>query len=116
MKSETEIQHEIRLAIGERIPLWRNNVGVAVFNNEGREYRVPYGLCTGASDLIGIRPLIVQAKDIGRTIGQFVALESKTVKGRPTKEQKLFLELIDRCGGVAAIVRGVDDAEGALEK
>ena len=115
MQSETEIQHDVRLALGVTIPLWRNEVGVVTYQDDnGKPRTVRYGLCRGSSDLIGIRPLIIEARHLGMTIGQFVAFELKTVKGRATKEQKMFLKLIERNGGVAAIVRSVDDAREAL--
>ena len=115
MQSEAKIQHDVRLALGATIPLWRNEVGVVRFEDkQGKPRTVSFGLCKGSSDLIGIRPLLIIPEHVGRTIGQFVAFELKTVKGRATKEQKMFLELIERNGGVAAIVRSVEDAREAL--
>ncbi len=115
MQLEAKIQHDVRLALGVTIPLWRNEVGVVRFEDKkGIPRTVSFGLCKGSSDLIGIRPLLIMPEHVGRTIGQFVAFELKTVKGRATKEQKMFLELIERNGGIAAIVRSVDDAREAL--
>lgn len=101
---ETDIQQAIRLALG-RAPdfrLWRNSTGVAEHN--GRTQR--FGLCRGSSDLIGILA----------PTGRFVALEVKTERGRTTPEQELFLALIRRMGGFAAVVRSEAEALAALDR
>jgi len=59
----------------------------------------------GISDIIGIHP------DDGRLI----ALEVKTAKGRPTPEQKDFIYHINRSGGIAGIVRSVEDVIKLLD-
>lgn len=104
--SESELQHAIRLALGREpdLVLWRNNVGVSPATPRTRPVR--YGLCTGSSDLIGILA----------PSGRFVALEIKTPQGRATTEQLMFLELVRKRGGFAAIVRSPDDARAALER
>lgn len=50
---------------------------------------------------------------IGWVGGQFVAIEAKSKFGRPTPEQKAFIELVKRSGGRAGIARSVEDA-GAI--
>lgn len=59
-----------------------------------------YGLCVGSADLIGM--LAPQ--------GRFLALEVKRPGEKPTKEQELFLELVRKSGGVAAVVTSVEEA------
>ena len=100
--TEGHIQDEIRLALSDErdLVLWRNNTGVA----EHRGARVRYGLATGSADLIGC------------LAGRFVALEVKTSTGRATPEQRLWLDLVRRHGGFAAIVRSVDDARAAIAR
>jgi hypothetical protein len=100
--SEGHIQDEIRLALSDErdLVLWRNNSGVA----EHRGARVRYGLATGSADLIGCLD------------GRFIALEVKTSTGRATPEQRLWLDLVRRHGGFAAIVRSVDDARAAIAR
>jgi hypothetical protein len=99
--SELEIQDAIRLELGNptKYPeLWlaRNNVGQMI-DKDGR--RVVFGVGgKGAADLIGIWN------------GRFVALEIKTPIGRQTPEQKLFQALVERKGGVYAVLRSVDEA------
>lgn len=99
---ETEIQQQIRLALGREpdLVLWRNNTGVA--KHDGRKVR--YGLALGSSDLVGI------------LAGRFVALEVKRPKGRASDEQKLFVELVRAKGGFAAFVRSVDEARAAIQR
>jgi hypothetical protein len=47
--------------------------------------------------------------------GRFVALEVKTPSGRPTLLQEAQLDAIRDAGGVAAVVRSVDDVKTVLE-
>ena len=100
--SEGAIQDAIRLALASEpgLVLWRNNVGVA----EHRGVRVRYGLAVGSADLVGCLD------------GRFVALEVKTATGRVAPEQKLWLDLVRRYGGFAAIVRSVDEARAAIAR
>ena len=48
------------------------------------------------------------------TDGRFVALEVKRPTGRVRPEQAEFLAKVSRHGGVAAVVRSVDDVDRAL--
>lgn len=107
--AERDIQHAVRLALGKdpRVVLWRNDVGqVERKLPNGRTIHTRYGLCVGSSDLIGIL----------RPSGRFLALELKTETGRPTDEQRLFLDLVRAAGGFACIVRSVEDAIAAIER
>ena len=106
--TEREILRAIRLELGGRsdLVLWRNSTGTAeYYDRSGRPHRVPYGLVPGASDLIGILA----------PSGRLVALEVKTARGRVSKDQKMFLNLVRRMGGIGAVVRSVDDAIDAIE-
>jgi hypothetical protein len=96
---ESEIQDQIRLAVGRRddVVLWRNNVGC--------QGGVRYGLCKGSSDLVGLL----------RGSGRFVALEVKAPNGKISDEQRMFLALIRQLGGVAAVVRSVEEAISAID-
>lgn len=97
--------------------LFRNNVG-ACYDKTDRFIR--YGLANDSkklndamksSDLIGIRPIVIDPTYLGRTIGQFVALECK----RPNwtfrntareRAQQHFLGLIASHGGHAHFTTG----------
>ena len=110
--SEHEIQQRIRLACGRGpVRLWRNNTG-ALVDQQGRFVR--FGLCTGSSDLIGLRSLEITPELVGQRIAQFVALEVKTPLGTLSPEQRAFLQLVEQLGGVAAVCRSVNEAEQVL--
>jgi hypothetical protein len=100
--SEGHIQDAIRLALTDEpgLVVWRNNTGVA----EHRGARVRYGLAVGSADLIGCLD------------GRFVALEIKTAVGRASPEQHLWLSLVRRNGGFAAVVRSVEEAHDAIAR
>ena len=79
----------------------------------------------GVSDLIGMRSLhpkttaemIPKPKDILvlRPIAQFVALEVKTGKAKPSKKQQFFLDRVKELGGLAAVVHSVEEAIEVLK-
>lgn len=107
LQREGEVQREIRLAAGRAVPgcvLWRNNCGVAVHApGTDRESVVRYGVGgNGGSDLLGILTL-------ASGLGVWIAVEVKTPTGRVSPEQKLFGQLVERCGGVFVVARSVDD-------
>ena len=99
---ENDIQREIRLALGKdpRVVLWRNNVGFA------SDTRVRYGLAPGSADLVGLS-----------NTGRFIAIEVKTPGGRGlSDEQRMWLDLVRRMGGVAGVARSVDEALALVEE
>ncbi len=101
---ERDVQHAIRLALG-RIPglvLWRNSTGLSRTGDRA----IHYGLCVGSSDLIGL---------LGPS-GRFIALEVKSATGRTSPAQELFLALVRKRGGFAAIVRSPAEALAAIER
>jgi hypothetical protein len=126
---EAHIQQRILMAHGSGpVRLFRNNVGTgwagqATRITAGNLSAIAHtlrpgdvvvrnarplhaGLCVGSSDLIGYRRV--------NGLAQFVALEVKSERGRPTTEQTRFLDHITSAGGCAAIVRSVDDAHSVL--
>ena len=109
---EHEIQQRIRLACGRGpVRLWRNNTG-ALVDQQGRYVR--FGLCKGSSDLIGLRSLEVTPEMVGQHIAQFVALEIKAAHGVVSPEQRTFLQLVRKFGGVAAVCRSIEQAQTVL--
>jgi len=105
--SEADMSNRVRLEASRHgILLWRNNLG-AVHTADGRFIR--YGLANDSaalnariksSDLIGIQPIEVD----GRTIGRFVAIEVKKSgwKFHDTARERAqlkFLELVEMNGG-----------------
>ncbi len=114
--SEAQILREVWVEISKtESRLFRNNVGVAKFKDRrGRTHTVVYGLHKGSSDLIGWTPHKITARDVGRTMAIFTALEAKAPGGRPTPEQMNFIEQVRAAGGIAAVVRSVGDAIGTI--
>ena len=121
-ESETAIQTRIRLEASKKgLRVWRNNVGGA-YTEDGSFLR--YGLANDSkqmnesiksSDLIGVRPIVIQQFHIGHTIGQFVAREVKEAGWHYTgdkreKAQLKFLQLVTSLGGDAAFA----NSEGTL--
>ena len=100
MKSEQEIMHEVLAALtAAGCKVWRNNVGAV---SDGARY-IRYGLCAGASDIIGIAP-----------DGRFLAVEVKAKGGRVKQEQQQFINIVNAAGGIAGVVRSVEDAHNLL--
>ena len=119
---EAHVQQAVRLeATRAGCRLWRNNVG-ACTTSEGSFIR--FGLCNDSkrmnteiksSDLVGIRPVIIKPKYVGRVFGLFLARETKKpgwkFKGTARERAQLkYLELVLAMGGDACFVTG----EGTL--
>ncbi len=120
--SESAVQTNVRLEASKKgLRLWRNNVGAGMMES-GTFVR--WGIANESSqmnkmikssDLIGIRPLLIEKHHIGQVIGQFVAREIKPGNwryGATDREaaQLKFLELVASMGGDAAFATG----EGTL--
>lgn len=105
---ETNIQQRIRLHLSNlRCKLFRNHVGV-IKDQNGRTHR--FGLYKGSSDLIGWTPVEITQDMVGSTVAVFTAIEVKTPKGRPSREQKSFIAAVARDGGFAGVARSPDQA------
>lgn len=109
MKSETTLQNEIRLELGKlkHIRMFRNNVG--------QIGGLSFGLCVGSSDLIGFQSVIITPDMVGKQVAVFTAIEVKTNKGKVSPAQTKFLSMVNKFGGIGAIVRSVDDAADVLK-
>lgn len=132
LRSEAERMRAGRLLVGQQpgVALWRNQAG---FEEKGWKEaaqvalqalrrgdvqaarralehptlrKITTGLCLGASDNIGIVA----------PHGRFLALEWKNARGRLTKEQTMFLDLVNARGGVGRCVRTEEDAMAAVEE
>lgn len=110
--NEAERQSAIRVALG-RVPdlrMFRNNVGVA----KVRGSYVRYGLLTGSADLIGW--LALKPPLVPYPIARFMSMEIKTDTGKPSAEQVMWMEMVQRFGGFACIVRTPEEALAAVER
>jgi hypothetical protein len=72
------------------------------------------GLCTGSSDLIGWTEITITPQMVGKKLAVFTAIETKTNKGRGTKDQINFIEVVRKHGGFAGIARTEIEAEGII--
>lgn len=97
MTEEHKIQNEIRLALTDTCMIFRGNVGTGC-TKDGRYFST--GLPKGFSDLFGFR----------KSDGKAVFIEVKTPTGRPSAEQKKFLEAMRNYGAIAGICRSKEDA------
>lgn len=97
MTEEHRIQNEIRLALSDTCMIFRENVG-AFRTADGRF--ITSGVPKGFPDLFGFR----------KSDGKAVFIEVKTPKGRPSAEQKKFLENVRKYGVIAGICRSKEDA------
>lgn len=116
--NESDIQREIFAAMNGRVDcrVFRNNVGVGfqgsvVSERDGilvlKNYRrVRFGLKEGSSDLIGWT--------VKNGVAVFTSLEVKNPKGEVTPEQFLWLHKVIEDGGLAGVVRSVDEAKRVI--
>ncbi|MDE5772670.1 MAG: VRR-NUC domain-containing protein [Ruminococcus sp.] len=97
MTEEHRIQNEIRLVLSDTCMMFRVNVGTG-YTQDGRYFNT--GVPKGFPDLFGFR----------KSDGKAVFIEVKTPKGRPSAEQKKFLETMRKYGVIAGICRSKEDA------
>ena len=117
MSLESVIQTSIRLRLSKlRMLFLRYNVGT-FWTKDGRPVKIGE---PGVSDLIGMVPHVITQEDVGRTIGVFTVMETKQLRDSTDKARKeqqgAFLRLVNRGGGVAAIVRSEEDAVDVATK
>lgn len=78
----------------------RNNSGLLLIKGKNGKTRAVKLGKKGSSDIIACSPW-----------GQFVAIECKSRLGRLTDEQDRFLEEVRNRGGIAVVVRDVEEVE-----
>lgn len=97
MTEEHRIQNEIRLALADTCAMFRINVGKG-YTPDGRYFDT--GVPRGFSDLFGVR----------KADGRAVFIEVKTPRGKPTDQQKNFLETMRKNGAIAGVCRSSEEA------
>lgn len=118
--TEADIMRRLmKLATNLGARLFRNNtaqawVGEVRRNKDGsitlkNPRPLHAGLCVGSSDCIGFTPITITQDMVGDRIAIFTAVEVKTATGRPTQEQKDFLAMVRKFGGLAGIARNDED-------
>lgn len=113
--AETTLQQQIRLAVGFRsdLRLFRNQVGSLPDPRTGR--LVTFGLARGSADLIGWRTVMVTPEMVGQRLAVFTSIEVKTPTGKLRPEQQAWLGVVRSAGGVAGVVRSVEDALNLMD-
>jgi len=112
MASEQSIQQHIRLRCSTGpVRLFRNNTGT-LYDRQGRP--VTFGLEKGSADLIGWRTITITPDMVGQAVAVFTSLEVKAERGRVSPEQRQWLEAVQAAGGIAGVVRSVEDAQTLL--
>jgi hypothetical protein len=95
--------------------LYRNNVGLfETINKGGKRRKVRTGLCKGSSDGIGYTIKEVTQNMVGDKIAIFTAIETKVGKNKASPEQEMFIDEVNRNGGIAGIVRDPEELENLL--
>lgn len=123
--SETNTLQQIRDLLNKGgTRLFRNNVGKAWCGNKytkrgnaliiDNPRPLNAGLCTGSSDLIGMKSVTITPDMVGRTVAVFVAIEVKFGNNTPSEEQVNFINLVKRMGGLSGVAYSVEEAEGIL--
>ena len=99
-ESERQIQNAILRAFGTKrwMRLWRANVGVAQIGRRVVRFGVP-----GQADLTGILPA-----------GRRLEVETKTLTGRQTQDQRNFQRMIESFRGLYVLARSVEYLRRAL--
>ena len=108
--SETTLQQQIRLALGQRpdLRLFRNQVGQLPDPRSGRW--VQFGLAKGSSDLIGFKTVEITPEMVGKKLAVFCSIEVKTAKGKLSPMQHNWLSCVNKAGGITGVARSVQDA------
>lgn len=117
MNEETKLMRLIMIALSNANCItWRNETAGAyvgrVIHKDARivtlanAQLMTFGLCVGSADIIGVH----------RPTGRFLAVEVKTAKGKPTKEQLNFIEQVRAANGIAGIARSVQEALDLLPR
>ncbi len=113
MTPEGKLMRLIELAVCEhgarviRVNAGQGWIGPSTRRPDGtvtiKNARPFHGVPQGVSDLVG-----------WRADGKFLAIEVKTPTGRATPEQLAFIAAVQAAGGVAGVVRSVEEAVGLV--
>lgn len=114
MKESSLLKH-VMLAVGRgAVRVYRNNVGAL---KDDDDQWVRYGVCNpGGSDLIGWKSVVVTPEMVGKRVAVFVAIETKGERGRVSGDQAQFIACVNAAGGIAGVVRSVDEATDLLTR
>jgi hypothetical protein len=92
--------------------LFRNNVGT--YQDQAGNW-IRYGVGgPGASDLIGWRQILIQPEHVGMTIAQFLSIEVKQPKKKPTTLQTQWGNMVSGAGGCFGVAHSPEEAEDII--
>lgn len=103
ISANTLTKHALKILDLKGFYVWRQNNG-GVYDPVKKVFRANSST-PGISDIIGFH----------KRTGQFIACEIKAGKDRLSKSQELFLDSVKRSGGVALVVRCIEDLEQFLK-
>ena len=97
-------KHILAFLRAKGIFAWKNQ-SQGTYDAKKGVYRRPMNpfMIKGVSDILGILP-----------DGKFLAIEVKSARGKPSDDQRDFIERILRDNGVAFVARSVEEVELAL--
>jgi hypothetical protein len=106
-------------------------IQIEVCRRGGRLFRVPVGLyytkygtpvkvgVPGLSDYAGWMPRKITQEMVGKTIAQYLAIESKTPHGKTEKKrlekQLNFIDIVNQSGGLAFVAHSAEEAINKLK-
>ena len=111
---ERDVKQDVKKALAKLRPdvvLWRNNTGAYKVGDRW----IRYGLYPGSADLIGIFPRVITQSDVGKTIGQFVAGETKSTTGTVRPNQREWRDTVLAAHGLYDVWRSAEDALSTFE-
>ena len=117
--NEKEVEKKLILhasQVGSTV--FKNNVGMAFKEINGKKYPIHFGLCEGSSDLIGWTPIVITPDMVGKKVALFTAVEVKLDKNgkyRATEKQKNFITAVISAGGLATIADCNEDFDKMLD-
>lgn len=105
--SESSIYNALRLEAAQYgCYLFRNNIGCL---QDKRGQYVRYGVASpGGADLIGWTRR--------KNVAVFTSIEVKTKRGKVTAQQAAFLAAVHAHGGIAGVVRSVEELRALLKE
>lgn len=116
LESNTQKRIRLKLSTLRNNLFLRYNVGTFL-TMDGRPVKIGE---PGVSDLIGVVSHVIRPEDVGKTVGVFVAMETKK-EGRDTtakarrESQGAFIARVRALGGIAGIVRSEEESLALLK-
>ena len=113
---ETNLQNAALAAVGIRsdVLIWRQQSGV--FRSMTDPSRIVRVGTVGMSDALAVVEVEVTPEMVGKRVAVFTSCETKTATGGIREEQRNWQRFVNEAGGVAVIVRSLEDAENKLSE